>query len=167
MKKVMIVMIITLLLGVMGLQGQDRSSEQKIQAARIALITERLGLTPEQAERFWPLYNEFAQKRKELRQEYNTEKARLNMATATEEEKKALLDLGLRLKERSVQMERDYSDRMLNVITAQQIMSLRKAEDDFRKMILDQIQRRRMQRQERREQMRDRTNERQQRKRNN
>lgn len=167
MKKVMIVMIITLLLGVMGLQGQDRSSEQKIQAARIALITERLGLTPEQAERFWPLYNEFAQKRKELRQEYNTEKARLNMATATEEEKKGLLDLGLRLKERSVQMERDYSDRMLNVITAQQIMSLRKAENDFRKMILDQIQRRRMQRQERREQMRDRTNERQQRKRNN
>ena len=68
--------------------AQDKAAEQKIQAARIALITERLGLTPEQAEKFWPLYNEFSQKRKGLRQEYNREKSKLNVETATEAEKR-------------------------------------------------------------------------------
>ena len=165
MKKAIIIVMFLFLGGVVA-WGQDKAAEQKIQTARIALITERLGLTPGQAEKFWPLYNEFSQKRKGLRQEYNQEKAKLNMETATEDEKKALLNMGLRLKERSVQMERDYSDRMLKVITAQQIMSLRSAEEDFRRMILDQIQQRRAQNQRRREQMRDRNNGRQQ-KRNN
>ena len=46
--------------------SQDSTSPEarrKIQAARIALISERLGLTPEQAEKFWPVYREFSQKR--------------------------------------------------------------------------------------------------------
>ncbi len=165
MKKAMIIIIFLLCSSELS-WAQDKAAEQKIQAARIALITERLGLTPEQAEKFWPLYNEFSQKRKGLRQEYNREKSKLNVETATEAEKKALLDLGYKLKEQSLQMERDYSDRMLKVISAQQVMSLRKAEEDFRKMILDQIQQRRAQNQRRREQMRDRNNERQQRRNN-
>ena len=33
--------------------AQNREMMQKIEAAKIALITERLELTPEQAEKFW------------------------------------------------------------------------------------------------------------------
>ncbi len=168
MKKIVILwaaMVITIF-GV-DLRAQNQAAKEKIQAARIALITERLGLTPEQAEKFWPMYNEFDQKRRELRQEYTREKAKLDMNTATEEQKKALLDFGLQLKERNLNLERNYSDRMLSIITADQIISLRKAEDDFRKMVLEQIRQRRMDRQERREQFRDRANERQQKRRNN
>ena len=117
--------------------------------------------------KFWPLYNEFSQKRQELRNEYSAEKAKLNMETATEAQKRALLDFGLNLKERNVALEKTYSSRMLSIITSDQILSLRKAEDDFRKMMLQQIQKRRQQRQERRDQNRDRANERQQQRRNN
>ena len=147
--------------------GQNKQTEEKIQAARIALITERLSLTPKQAEQFWPLYNEFSIKRKELRSEYNTDKAMLDMETATEEQKRALLNFGHKLKERNLKLERTYSDRMLSIITSDQILSLKKAEDDFRKMVLQQIQKRRQQRQDRREQFRDKANDRQQQRRNN
>ncbi len=147
--------------------SQNEQAKEKIQAARIALITERLSLSPDQAEKFWPLYNEFSQKRQELRNEYSAEKAKLNMETATEAQKRALLDFGLNLKERNVALDKSYSSRMLSIITSDQILSLRKAEDDFRKMMLQQIQKRRQQRQERRDQNRDRANERQQQRRNN
>ncbi len=168
MKKI-VILLTALVITIFGadLKAQNQATKEKIQAARIALITERLGLTPEQAEKFWPLYNEFDQKRRELRQEYTREKAKLDMNTATEEQKKALLDFGLQLKERNLNLERNYSDRMLSIITADQIISLRKAEDDFRKMVLEQVRQRRMDRQERREQFRDRANERQQKRRNN
>ncbi|MBS1544366.1 MAG: hypothetical protein JST14_12075 [Bacteroidetes bacterium] len=40
-------------------------------------------------------------------------------------------------------MEKDYSGRIMQVITAQQLLSLRKAEQDFRQMILNRLQERR------------------------
>ena len=147
-------------------QKVDKATKQKIETARIGLITERLNLTPEQAEKFWPLYKEFIQERNQLKSQYNDAKGKLDPQTATEEQKKALLDLGLKLKERSVGLERDYSDRMLKIISAEQIISLRKAEEDFRRMILNQIQRRRQAQQERRNR-RDRIDDRIQNRRNN
>ncbi|MFM7194900.1 MAG: hypothetical protein ACKOYP_09010, partial [Bacteroidota bacterium] len=45
-------------------------ARERIDAARAAVITERLGLTPEQAEKFWPIYHEFANRRQELHREF-------------------------------------------------------------------------------------------------
>ncbi|TRX60850.1 hypothetical protein FNH22_07350 [Fulvivirga sp. M361] len=162
MKQIIAILIMTLAY-LTQIQAQDKQTREKIQAARIALITERLGLTPEQAEKFWPLYNEFTQKKKQLNQQYKIEKAKLDMETASEKEKKALLDFGLKLKEQSLGLERSYSDRMLNIISTDQIISLRKAEGDFRQMVLQQIQKRKEQRQNQRL----RNNERQRQHRNN
>ncbi|MEM6524843.1 MAG: hypothetical protein AAF693_13655 [Bacteroidota bacterium] len=167
MKRILASVIALVLISGYNVFSQNKQTEEKIQAARIALITERLSLTPEQAEKFWPLYNEFSQKRKELREEYNAEKGKLNMETATEEQKRALLNFGLKLKERNLTLERTYSDRMLSIISSDQILSLTKAEEDFRKMVLQQIQKRRQQQQDRRNQFRDRANDRQQQRRNN
>lgn len=151
-------------------QGKrDKGTKDKIQSARIGLITERLKLTPEQAEKFWPLYREFINQRNTLKQEYNTAKSKLDPKTATEEEKRGLLDLGLKLKERSVGLERTYSERMLKVISAQQVIALRKAEEDFRKIIIDQIQQRQQRRQrlQKKEKVRERVNDRIQERKNN
>ncbi|MTI20706.1 hypothetical protein E1176_06710 [Fulvivirga sp. RKSG066] len=139
--------------------GQNTTAREKIESARIALITERLGLTPEQAEKFWPLYNEFRTKNEALKKEYEVAKRSLDPQTATDKDKRQLLELGLKLKEQKLQIEKDYSGRMLRIISAQQIMSLRKAEDDFRRMLLDQIQKRRLQ-QGRRNQIRDKVRDR-------
>jgi len=49
----------------------------------------------------------------------------------------------LQLKQKELDMEKDYSGRIMTVITAQQLLSLRKAEQDFRQLILNQLQQRR------------------------
>lgn len=148
-------------------QGLDEETQGKINAARIGLITERLNLSPEQAEKFWPIYKEFLTQRSSLKAEYDQAKGKLDPKTATEEERKELLDLGLKLKERSVGLERTYSDRMLKVISTQQVIALRKAEEDFRRIIIEQIQQRRQNQQERRDRIRDRVDDRIQNRKNN
>ena len=45
----------------------------KIQAQRVAFFTERLNLKPAEAEKFWPVYNEYDAKRAKL----NAEESRL------------------------------------------------------------------------------------------
>ena len=40
---------------------------QQLQAQRIAFLTERMNLTPDEAQQFWPLYNQFNENLKQLR----------------------------------------------------------------------------------------------------
>ena len=150
--------IIVLLLVFTGtfLMAQSKEALEKIESARIALITERLELTPEQAEKFWPLYREYSEKRKELRQEFVEARQSVDRKDMTEEESKMLLNKGLELKERQLSIDRTYADRLTRVISTQQLLQLRKAEDDFRRMLLERLERRRDQR--------DRINNRQERK---
>jgi len=129
-----------------GAFAQDPEAIKKIESARIALITERLELTPEQAEKFWPLYREYTSRREELRKEYLDARRSVRQENMTEEESKRLLDKGLELKEKQVSLDKVYSERFNNVITSRQLLQLRKAEDDFRQMLLDRIERRRDQR---------------------
>ena len=123
--------------------AQDEDALKKVESARIALITERLELTPEQAEKFWPLYREYVAKRQDLRREYMDARKSVNHEKLTEEESKRLLNKGLELKERQLALDKLYSERLTNVITTRQILQLRKAEEDFRQMLLERLERRR------------------------
>jgi len=156
-------LLLILFLGFFSLaNAQEENVRSKIESARIGLITERLNLTPEQAEKFWPLYNEFRQKNNALKDEYQQAKRDLGGDNPTEEQQRELLNLGLKLKERKVSLERNYSDRMMKIISAQQLMSLRQAEEDFRRMLIEQIQKRRLQEGRRnriRERIRDKRND--------
>ena len=131
--------------------AQSQEVLDKIEAAKIGLITERLGLTPEQAEKFWPIYKEYGTKQREIAHEYQSLKRSINPQTASEEENKMLLEKGHQLRERQLDLDRNYSERMQQVITNRQLLSLRKAEDDFRQMLMDRIR----QQSQQQEQMRD------------
>ena len=136
----------------------DPKARARIDAARAAYITERLGLTTEEAERFWPVYREFASKRQELRQQYVG-------AKRSGKSDQELVDLGLKIKQQELDLEKDYSGKMLNVISAQKLMNLRTAEREFTRIILQQIQQRQQQ-SERRQQFREEQQDRLQRRNN-
>jgi hypothetical protein len=143
----------------------DPRAQEKIKAARIAYITDRLGLTPEEAERFWPIYREFSNKRMELKQQFDQARKNPNTSKPKEEAERELVDLGLKLKQQELDLEKDYSKRILDVIPAQKLMALKKAEDDFRRLLIQQIQQRQLQ-QQRKQQLQER-NEQRLRQRNN
>jgi hypothetical protein len=138
-------------------QPQDQKVRDKIEAARIAYITDQLQLSPGEAEKFWPIYREFAEKRRGIRQQMR--EARTANPTQTDQE---AVDQQFKMKQQELDLEKDYSGRLLKVISAQKLRSLPQAERKFRQMILDQIQRRQMQQ----ERLRDR-NQQQLQKRNN
>ncbi|HEU5291511.1 MAG TPA: hypothetical protein VFU05_12765 [Cyclobacteriaceae bacterium] len=128
-------------------------AQEKIKAARIAFITERLGLTPAEAEKFWPVYREFSLKREELRKQYRDNRKNPDPNKTVEQNEKEALDMGLKLKQNELDLEKEYSGKLLNVVPAQKVMALRKAENDFRKILIDQIQKRQMMQQQRQNQL--------------
>ncbi len=123
-----------------GAFAQSKEAMRKIESARIALITERLNLTPEQAEKFWPVYREFSQKRMTLRKELRDTRQNADRAGMTEEESRKLMSKALDIKQRELNLEKEYTKRFQKVISVQQILQLRNAEKDFQQMLLRRLQ---------------------------
>ena len=125
--------------------AQDPKVRSKIQAARVAYITDQLQLTPEEAEKFWPIYREFSEKRKALRVQLHQAKVNPDPNKTTEQNDQAIVEQHLEVKQKELNLEKDYSARLLKVISAQKLRTLPDAERRFRQMILEQIQRRQQQ----------------------
>lgn len=148
-------LLLTVILSFFTTVGYAQSDEarKKIESARIALITERLDLSPEQAERFWPVYREFSQKRMGIRNEIRQLAEGRDLSQLSEDEGKELMGKVMRLRENELDLEKEYSNRLLSVISAQQMIYLQRAEDDFRRMLMQRLERQR-QEQIRRQEMR-------------
>lgn len=156
MKKLLLVVIVSLTLtGLHAQGGANPDAREKIKATRIAVITDKLGLSAEQAQQFWPVYNEFVQKRQSLVREFGEARRKANEGGTSEQEQRELLDLRHNLKRQELDLEKEYSDRLLRVIDTRQLGQLRQAEEEFRRMLRDHIQRRES-RQQRIDNMRDR-----------
>ncbi len=158
MAKSTTLIILFLLLLMQSGYGQKNEAREKIEAARIALITDRLELSPEQAEKFWPLYNEYSDQKKDLARELQQARKGIDQGTMTEDESRQLIDKTLNIRDRQLSLERQYAKRMTEVITTQQLLNLKRAEEDFRKMILRRLEERKRQHMQR-EQMRNRREE--------
>ena len=63
-------------------EGEDLKKQEKIQALYVAYVTQQLQLTPDEAQKFWPLHTQFANELKAVGQdlpELKKEEARLNI----------------------------------------------------------------------------------------
>ncbi len=128
-----------------SLSAQNKTAMQKIESARIALITERLGLSPDQAQKFWPIYNEYSSERRMLRDQLKEARQGIDPQTITEQQSQKLMNQRFEIKQKELNLEKDYAKRLRKVISSQQILSLRNAEDDFKRMLLRRIEQRRRQ----------------------
>lgn len=122
--------------------AQNQKALDKIESAKIALITERLELTPQQAEKFWPIYNQYSAERKALRREYRSFRSKSEAKDLSEEDSKLILDQGRELKSRKLSIDEEYTEKLNDVITNKQLLQLRSAEEDFRSMLLQRLQQR-------------------------
>ena len=162
MKRVSIILILFFIS--IGSFAQNREAMKKIESARIALITERLGLTPAQAEKFWPVYREYNMERREIRQQFRNARLGLDMKNLSEEQSKELVQKGMEMKQKELNLEKEYSGRLTEVISTQQLFRLKNAEKDFQQMLLKRIQDQRLRQDQnqkmmqRREMMKDRNN---------
>lgn len=135
--------------------AQDPKVQERIKNLRIAYISDKLGLTPDQAEKFWPVYREFSDKRKALHMEFAKSRKEMNAQNSNQQAQEELVKRGLELKQKELDLEKDYSGRLMKIISAQQILNLRQAEGDFQRIVMQQVQQRRMM-QQRNENLRER-----------
>lgn len=120
MKKYLLI-ILPLLLCFSFVKAQERNGQraEKIQALKIAFITQKLKLTSSEAEKFWPVYNQYENEIKDLRTN--------NDGNVIENEQK-LLDI-----------RKKYKPSFEKILGPQRLNDLFNAERDFRNLLIKRL----------------------------
>lgn len=135
--------IIYLLLLVTTLSyGQREARSEKLKAYKTAFITEALDLSPEEAEKFWPVYNSYDIKLMELRKIERKEIFTLvkgDIDGLSEVEAGRLLEKVIRLKAQEFQYHQEMDESLRNVLSAKKILKLKRAEHEFKMQLLEKV----------------------------
>ena len=135
-----LIVLITLTTSVFG-QGSREDRKEKIKAFKIAYLTERLELSPDEAQTFWPIYNAYDKKMSDI---HRTERSvlrdsRAQFETMNEEMAKTTLESIQRFDEQKEMSRKELLNSLKNKLSYKKILILIKAESDFKRDLLRKL----------------------------
>ena len=142
MKK-LIIPILVLLVSIQAFGQRHDKMRERLKAQKVAFITEKLDLTSEEAQKFWPIYNAHEKEMDMLRHNSREKQHRLNIESLTEEEAKAALAEMVTFENEEHRLKTDLIHSLSTAIPAKKIILLRKAEWQFKKIVLEEMRKRR------------------------
>jgi hypothetical protein len=133
-------------------QQERQEFRQRIQSQRVAFFTQRLELTPAEAEKFWPLYNTFQNERERLMNEFRQKThIRKDTASAVEFNVSKLSDADARQlvanEARRIDLERNFHNELTKLFSPQRVLVFYDTERSFQRELVQIRQRREIERQ--------------------
>ena len=140
MKKLIfaLVLVLTQVLTLENSNAQTKKpNSREIEAIKIGYITRRLELTPEESQKFWPVYNQY---QKELNL-LNQQKKQTRIQNANNPNR--LIDDDFSFDTKILEMRKKYRFKFNQVISDEKVKRLYIAERDFREELIKQLRQRR------------------------
>ncbi|WP_431161502.1 hypothetical protein [Flagellimonas beolgyonensis] len=136
--------LIAFLAGIFWIQAQGPVRD-RIKTLKVAFITERVGLTSKEAQQFWPIYNEHEAVLEDIRQRERSElHSRMPLAqNLSDDDADELLNNLLALQFEKEKADRQFITDIRTVIPAKKVLLLLRAEEDFKKQLLETYRKRR------------------------
>ena len=143
MKRALVTVFFVFGLFISVIAQQQRRPVERIHAAKMAYITDRLHLTVDQSGHFIPLYNEYELEIRETRKSFMQKYKGMNPDEVDDTTSRHYIDDNLDYQEKAIAIKRKYKDRFLAIISPQQVADLYVAEREFRQMLMHQMDKRR------------------------
>lgn len=121
-------------------RGRFEEAMAKMKAERVSFLTDKLQLTVEEAEKFWPVYNEYLSKREEMmfgKRERMTRN--FDPSQLSDEEMNKMLDDILDQEIKLAQLKKDYFIKLKEVLPVRKVLKLQRVEQEFMNHMLNQI----------------------------
>lgn len=141
MKSKIIVLLILFVQVAFAQPGKFKEKQDQIKALKVAHITSELNLTSTEAEKFWPIYNEFDDAMHELRRgkmKSVLDKIDDDFDKISEKEATSLLNQIDVMEEQSYQLRKKLITNLKSILPAKKILLLKRAEDQFSRKLLQQ-----------------------------
>lgn len=125
-------------------KGEGYPSPESIQMQKIAFYTAELDLTTQEAEKFWPLYNEFWDARGKARKETMDALKKLNInleeeSDITDTEIKKLSEIYLANYEAEAELMSEYFVKFQKILPIKKAAKIFSTEEKFRRMLIKQL----------------------------
>ncbi len=115
-------------------QGHDKERWEKYKAEKVAFLTTNLDLTPEEAQKFWPVYNQMEKEKSEMqmRRREMEHKVRDAEETLSDNEIIKLTREFASTQEKEGALNTKYNEEFLKILSPQKVLKLYKVEGEFR-----------------------------------
>jgi hypothetical protein len=113
------------------------SPKEKVEAMRVAFLTNRLELSPAEAKQFWPIYNSYRHDLVQLRHSFypNDEGANAHLDA----------DRQMEFEQKKLDLKKQYLPQFEQVIGKAKLNKLVTAEEDFKRLLMQTMRNRREQ----------------------
>ena len=134
-----VVLIISYANSIYGQPGEER--KQKIEAQKATYITNQINLTPEEAQKFWPFYNEYQLKKEELQKakRLSMQEYRIGSINMEESEMEKIIDGYIDIQVKEAELLKEYHEKYKTVLPIEKVIKLYQAENQFKQFLLRQI----------------------------
>jgi hypothetical protein len=113
----------------------------KLNAYKIAFFTKRLNLTSQEAEKFWPVYNDYQNKRNLIQNERQFLNRNINQNELNMSEKEMIEagDKHVALQVQEAALSQEYHKKFKEVLSPVKIIRLYQAENQYRMQLLNEL----------------------------
>ena len=134
----------TFIFGQDPMRGEFKGNQ--LMALKTGMITQALSLTPEQAQNFWPVYNQFNEQITESRRELSEilrDAKPQDIDNWSEEKVEATLRLLSEHKQNEHKLINQMQEELRTVISPKQLLKLHMSEERFKHRIIERLKTRR------------------------
>lgn len=125
-------------------RNHDNRQFEEFKSQKISFITEKLNLSPREAQDFWPVYNQFEKEKMDI------QKTRRDLEQKTRDENLKMSDQEIIRVTRSIastfkkesELIESYNERFLKILPPQKVLLLYRAENQFRVYMFEQFKKR-------------------------
>lgn len=132
----------------LGLQAQTNKEarrerfKMKMYERKVDFIKEQVAFTPEEEQAFFPVYNEYNEKKHEIRKKLRHARKEMNRSGATNYE--LINDLEVEAELADANLQAVYYQKFKKILSAEKIYQVKKAERDFKKSLVDKVANRKL-----------------------
>ncbi len=121
---------------------KHEEKKEKVEAMKIGFITQQMNLTPEEAQKFWPVYNQMNNEIENLRKErqLSRENVKDNFETMTDPEFEKLINDELASRQKEFDIQKKYVAQFKAVVSIKKVAQFYRAEEQFKRKLLEKIQ---------------------------
>lgn len=112
---------------------------EKIENYKVGYLTQKLDLTTGEAEKFWPVYNKYQDKIRELRMETRANRRSMDIASKSDEEVEAMVDAQIEARLTRAKLEKAYHQELKKVLPVRKVALYYTAEEQFKRELLRRL----------------------------
>ncbi|HVA99633.1 MAG TPA: hypothetical protein VNG53_12125 [Bacteroidia bacterium] len=123
-----------------------QSKKQKVETMKIAFISQKLDLTTQEAQAFWPVYNNYESDLKILRKNHRQDMRQVKetgVDNMSDKDVEALVDNEIIYHQKELDVEKEYLAKFKAVLPIKKVAKLYAAEEQFKVYLINQLKNRR------------------------